>query len=223
MNVFSQIASIIKSKLFCKVLLEFMPLSVFLVVVATHGIYVGSAVLGVLTLVSMVLVWWLFGRMALMALITGITGIVAAIATVYLVDPMYVKMKPTIVSAVFGGILAIGLAMGKPLLRPLIGEDLNLTNEGWSVITWRWMVYFFVIAIANEAVWRGAMLIWPGQDVMISSPRADEVWALYKVVVVMPFTVLFAALMLPLLKRYQNNALPDVGANTAMTQGAAAR
>ena len=224
MNIFSQIASIFKAKLFWKVLLEFVPLAVFLVVVATHDIYVASAVLGVLTLVSMIVVYWLFKRMAMMALITGITGIVAAAATVYLVDPMYVKMKPTIVSALFGFILAAGLAIGKPLLRPLIGEDLNITDKGWKIITWFWMIYFFVIAVANEAVWRGAMLIWPGPDVHIASPTADEVWALYKVFVVMPFTVVFAALMLPLLKRYRDNAEASAaGGNTGMTHGAAAR
>jgi intracellular septation protein len=208
MNIFSQLGTILRTRLFWKVLLEFMPLAVFLVVVASHGIYVASAVLGILTLISMVLVRVIFKKMALLALITGITGILAAGATVYMVDPMFVKMKPTIVSALFGSILAAGLAMGKPLLRPLIGEDLNITDAGWRAVTWRWMVYFFVIAIANEAVWRGAMVIWPGPVAHIASPMADEVWALYKVVVVMPFTLFFAAFMLPLLKRYRNEAAP---------------
>jgi intracellular septation protein len=222
MTIFSQLGTIFRAKLFWKILLEFMPLAVFLVVVATHGIYVASAVLGVLTLFSMVLVYWIFGSMAMLALITGITGIVAALATVYLHDPMYVKMKPTIVSAFFGAILAAGLVMGKPLLRPLIGEDLNLTHEGWNVITWRWMMYFFAIAVANEAVWRGAMVVWPGPDASTSSPRADEVWAWYKVVIVMPFTAIFAAMMLPLLTRYRNSEAAPEG-HAAMKQGVAAR
>lgn len=210
-NIFNQIVSILRSKLFVKLVLEFLPLGLFLVAVDWYDIYVGSAVLGVATLISLVVIWLIYRRLALMAIITGVTGLIAAAGTVVMVDPMWVKLKPTIVSFIFGSILATGLVMGKPLLRPLIGEDLNLTDEGWRVITRRWMVYFFFIAILNEVVWRGANVIYPGEHIPGASHPADQLWATFKVVFLMPFSVLYAAFMLPLLTRYRNDASKPMG------------
>ncbi len=210
-NIFSQIVSIVRSKLFVKLILEFLPLGLFLVAVDWYDIYVGSAVLGVATLISLVVIWLIYRRLALMAIITGVTGLIAAAGTVILVDPMWVKLKPTIVSAIFGSILGAGLLMGKPLLRPLIGEDLNLTDEGWRVITRRWMGYFFFVALLNEVVWRGANVIYPGPHLPGVSHPADQLWASFKVVFLMPFSVLYAAFMLPLLGRYREDHSKPMG------------
>jgi len=206
----NQIASIVRSKLFVKLILEFLPLGLFLFTTAVYDIFTGSAVLFVATLVSMAVIWTLYRRLALMAIITGVTGLIATAATVMMGDPMFVKLKPTIVSAIFGLILASGLVVNKPLLRPLIGEDLNLTEQGWRVITWRWMLYFFGIAILNELVWRGANQIWPGPDGG-GSAMADTVWAYFKVVFLMPFSVLYAAFMLPLLSHYRDDNSKPLG------------
>jgi intracellular septation protein len=202
---FSQIASIVRSKLFVKLILEFLPLGLFLFATAVYDIFTGAAVLFVATLISMAIIWVLYRRLALMAIITGVTGLVATAATVIGHDPMYVKLKPTIVSAIFGLILASGLVMRKPLLRPLLGEDLNLTDNGWRVITWRWMAYFFFIAALNELVWRGANFTF-GEGHL-----ADSVWAYFKVVFLVPFTVIYTALMLPLLNRYRDDHSKPMG------------
>ena len=104
-----QILTIVRSKLFVKMLLEFLPLGLFLLATDFYDIYVGSAVLGVATLVCMLVIWAIYRQLALMAIITGVTGLFAAGATVVLVDPMWVKLKPTIVSALFGTILVLVL------------------------------------------------------------------------------------------------------------------
>lgn len=210
-NFRQQVLSIVRSKLFIKLLLEFAPLGLFMVTTWLTDIYTGSVVLGVLTLAAMLVVWLLYKRLALMAIITGVTGLIAVVGTVALHDPMWVKMKPTIVSLVFALILAAGLALGKPLLKPLIGEDLNLTERGWRAITWRWMAYFFVIAVVNETLWRGAMVLYPSADPLISSPEADKLWATSKVTFLIPFTLLYAAWMLPLLARHRDDKNKPLG------------
>jgi intracellular septation protein len=206
----NQMASIVRSKLFVKLVLEFLPLGLFLFTTAVYGIITGAAVLFVATLISMIVIWVIYRRLALMAIITGVTGLIATALTFMSADPMYVKLKPTIVSAIFGLILATGLVMDKPLLRPLIGEDLNLTDRGWRAITFRWMAYFFFIAILNEIVWRGANAYWPAPNGH-GSATADTVWAYFKVVFLMPFTVIFAAFMLPLLDRYRDDKSKPMG------------
>jgi intracellular septation protein len=223
MNDFAnKIVAIVRSKLFVKILLEFMPLGLFFVATSTYDIYVGSAVLGLATLVSMAVVWWFYRRLALMAIITGVTGLLAASATVMMVDPTFVKLKPTVVSLVFASILGVGLLLDKPLLRPLIGEDLNLTDEGWRVVTWRWTIYFFIVAFLNELVWRGADAIWPGSRPDGGSPLADQVWASYKLFGLMPFSIIYAAFMLPLLTRYRADNAKVTGGGDIFAKAPAA-
>ncbi len=186
-------------KLFAKLVLEFTPLVLLLVFTERYDVYVGAAVLLVATVISLILVWWLFHKIAIMAILTAVTGIGAAALTVWFTDPIWVKLKPTIVSLMFAGILAFGLARKQPLLQRLLGEDLNLTDQGWRIVTGRWVLYFILIAVANEVVWRTAELIWHAEPAV-----ADRVWARSKVYFIMPFTLFYAWLQLPLLRKYRD-------------------
>lgn len=175
-------------KLFLKLLLEFTPLGIFFIVSTSYDIYVGSAVLVIATAAAMAIMWYKYRRIAMMALITAITGIVAGAMTAYLHDPVWVKLKPTIVSLMFAFILGGGLAMGRPLLKYLLDEDLHITERGWRLITWRWFWYFIGIAVLNEILWRS----W-----------TTEAWLTFKVFGLMPMTILYAILQIPLLMRHR--------------------
>jgi intracellular septation protein len=175
-------------KLFLKLLLEFAPLAIFFVVSKEFDIYVGSLILAIATLITMVIMWVSYRRIAMMALITAVTSIGAGSVTYFLTDPMYVMMKPTIVSLVFAVILGAGLLFGKPLLQPLLGEDLHITKRGWMIITWRWTAYFLFIAVLNEVLWRNF---------------SQDFWLSFKVFGLLPMTVLYGILQIPLLARHR--------------------
>lgn len=185
-------------KLSCKLAIEFFPLAAFFVAIQGADVYVGTAVMMVATVVSMSAVWMLWRQLALMALITAGTSLLFGALTLYWTDPVFVKLKPTIVSLLFAGILACGLLFHKPLLRPLLGDDLNLTPEGWHAITWRWTLYFVFVAFTNEIVWRSADAIW--RDDAASAVR---VWASFKLFGLTPMTLAFALCQLPLLRQHR--------------------
>lgn len=180
-------------KLFIKLLLEFLPLILLFVFTALYDIYVGTAVLMIATVISMVVVWVVFHKFAWMALINAATALLSGALTLWLVDPAYVKMKPTIVSVIYGAILFIGLGFGKSLLKPLVGLDVHLTDEGWHLITRRWGFYFLFVAVLNEAIWR---------------TQTDLFWAGFKVFGLLPFTILFAIAQLPLLRDHRTPGAP---------------
>jgi len=96
-------------------------------------------------------------------------------------------MKPTIVNLLFGGTLLGGLLFGQSLLRYVFGDVYKLQERGWVVLTLRWGVFFFALAIANEVVWR-----------MFDT----NTWVAFKVWAIMPLTIVFSLFQLPVLREY---------------------
>ena len=74
--------------------------------------------------------------------------------TIYFNDEIFIKMKPTIINAVFAIILYGGVLLKKPLLKYLLGAALKLEEEGWRILTQRWIAFFIALAVLNEIVWR---------------------------------------------------------------------
>jgi intracellular septation protein len=71
--------------------------------------------------------------------------------TLYLRDPKFIQMKPTVIYIGFAVLLGGGLLRGKPLLKWLFGPVFpGLTQEGWMKLSRNWALFFVALAIANE-------------------------------------------------------------------------
>jgi intracellular septation protein len=121
-----------------------------------------------------------------MPVVTAIAVLVFGSLTFIFKDETFIKMKPTIVNALFGGALLGALAMGKPLLPIVLDSVLQLTEEGWRKLTLRWGLFFFFLAILNEVVWR---------------TQTTDFWVSFKVFGTVPITLLFALSQTPLILR----------------------
>src|SRR5262245_58458509 len=102
-------------KLLLKLLLEFMPLGLFFIASTEYDVFVGTGILMVATVISLILTWRIFRQVAIMAIITAATGIAAGAMTLFFYDETYVKLKPTVVSLIFAAILLGGQFMRRPL------------------------------------------------------------------------------------------------------------
>ncbi len=98
--------------------------------------------------------WRLTGKLSKMQLVTLVLVIVFGGLSVWLNDDRFFKMKPTMIYLIFGGILGVGLLRGQSYLQSVMDEAMPLQREGWMILTRRLMIFFFALAIANEAVWR---------------------------------------------------------------------
>jgi intracellular septation protein len=150
-------------------------------------LFVGTAFFMVAMTISLVLSRLMFGRVAIMPLVTFGFVLVFGGLTLWLKDETFIKMKPTIVNAIFGTVLVGGLAFGKSLLAYVFDAAFHLDDEGWRKLTWRWALFFFVLALANEVVWRNF---------------SSDTWVAFKVWAIMPLTFAFMLTQLPLLKRH---------------------
>lgn len=176
------------SKQLLKMLVELGPLVVFFATNAmTKSIFWGTGAFMVATAVALVLSRSLFGRVPMMPLISGVFVLVFGGLTLWLQDATFIKLKPTIVNTLFAAILLGGLAFGQSFLRYVLGDVFKLTAEGWRVLTVRWSVFFLLLAALNEIVWRNF---------------SEEFWIAFKMLGVMPLTLIFGIAQLGLLRRF---------------------
>ncbi len=187
---------------FLKLALEMGPLFVFFATYAFAGgaesahdmrrIIYATAALMIATLVSLVGSRVFLKRIPVMPLVSGILILVLCTLTIYLQNPTFIKIKPTILYLLFASVLAGGLLSGKLLLKIVLDEVLRMQDEGWRLLTLRWIGYFIFLAIINEAVWRNF---------------SEPTWVAFKSFGVMPLTFLFMMAQITLIMKYQT---PDV-------------
>jgi intracellular septation protein len=152
-----------------------------------------TAVFMVAMVASLVLSWLLLKRIAIMPLVTGIVVLIFGTLTLLLQDDTFIKMKPTIVNGLFGGTLLGGLLFGQSLLRYVFGDVYKLKPKGWMVLTIRWGIFFFVLAVLNEIIWRNF---------------DTDAWVAFKVWGIMPLTIVFSMFQLPVLSKYAPDEEP---------------
>jgi len=151
------------------------------------GIFTATAVFIPAVLVALAISYAKTRHLPVMPVVTAIVVVVFGGATLILQDEQFIKLKPTIIYVLFGGVLIVGLAFGKPLLGMVFDSVFNLTEEGWRKLTLRWALFFFALALLNEIVWR---------------TQSTDFWVAFKVFGVVPLTFVFAALQYPLLTKY---------------------
>ncbi len=170
-----------------KMALDLGPLMLFFFANSHYGIFVATATFMIAVLAALAVSYVLIRQLPIMPAVTAIIVVVFGGLTLVLHDATFIKVKPTIVYALFGAVLIGGLVFNKPLLGVVFDSLFNLTDEGWRKLTLRWAIFFFVLAVLNEIVWRNT---------------STNVWVDFKVFGVLPLTFLFGALQMPLLKKY---------------------
>lgn len=170
-----------------KMALELGPLVVFFIANARADIFVATAAFMVAMVISLALTWIILKKIAVMPLVTGVVVLVFGGLTLWLQDDTFIKIKPTITNSLFAAVLLGGLAFGHSLLKYVFGDVYKLRPEGWSKLTLNWGLFFVVLAVLNEVLWRNF---------------STDVWVAFKVWGVMPLTVIFSVSQLGLLSKY---------------------
>ena len=170
-----------------KLATELGPLIVFFVVNAKFHLFAATAAFMVAIVAAMVASYVVTRHVPVMALVTGAIVIVFGTLTLVLHDETFIKVKPTIIYGLFAATLGGGLLFGRSFIAIMFDQMFNLTPQGWRILTLRWALFFFAMALLNEAIWRS---------------QSTDFWVNFKVFGVTPLTMLFAVTQMPLIKRY---------------------
>ncbi|WP_411957820.1 inner membrane-spanning protein YciB [Paracoccus homiensis] len=98
--------------------------------------------------------WWLTGKLAPMQIATLVLVVVFGGLSIWLNDPRFFKMKPTMIYLLFAALLGFSLLARKNWLQLVLSEALPMDAEGWRKLTLRMTLLFVGLALANEVVWR---------------------------------------------------------------------
>jgi len=170
-----------------KLATELGPLLVFFVMNARYHLFVATGAFMVAIVAAMVASYLVTRHVPLMALVTGVIVLVLGTLTLVLHDETFIKVKPTIIYGLFAVVLGGGLLFGRSFIAILFDQMFNLTPQGWRILTLRWALFFLGMAILNEIIWR---------------TQSTDFWVGFKAFGVLPLTMAFAVMQMPLIKRY---------------------
>jgi intracellular septation protein len=173
---------------FLKLALDLGPLIVFFAANAKFGIFTGTAIFMVAMIAAIVTSFAIERKFSPMPLVTGALVLVFGGLTLWLQNDIFIKVKPTILYVMFAAVLLGGLYFRRLFIKIVLGATLSLNENAWRVLTWRWAIFFFVLAIANEIAWRNV---------------STDTWVAFKVWGFFSATLIFALAQAPFIAKHQ--------------------
>ena len=179
------------NKFFLKFITDFGPLLVFFFYYynSDKNLKIAIPPFIIATIIALAIVWMLEKKIPMVPLIGGILITFFGGLTIYFNNPVFIYIKPTIINILFGLTLLFGKYFtNEPVLKKILGKSIVLKDEGWNLLSRRWIFFFFSIALLNEIVWR---------------TQSEEFWVNFKVWGLLPITFIFTAFQVSLITKYK--------------------
>ncbi len=175
-----------------KLLVEFGPIVVFFASYKLSNIFQATVLMLIVTLVGLIVSYIIDGKISVPLLISSGVLIGTASITIFSGDSAFIKMKPTLVFAIFSIILFVGVARGQGLVKYVLGSAIEMSDQAWLSLSLRFAVYLLFSAILNEYIWRN---------------YTESFWVNFKVFGFAPMTMVFVALQIPFLLKHQKQKI----------------
>ena len=166
---------------------EYGPLILFFGIYKFHDdLILATVALVISTIIGVSVMYAAFKKVPIMPLIAAAIVTFFGGLTFISGDSIFIKIKPTVVNVVFALILLGGLLRGKGLLKYMFESAMQMPDSAWKTFSLRWAIFFLVLAVANEVVWRN----FP-----------ESFWVSFKVFGLMGATILFVFSQIPFLQK----------------------
>ena len=171
-------------------LIEFAPLFLFFGTNYFAGIFWGTSVLIVATIISLGIIWHLDRRIPIMAALGCVAVAFFGGLTLFFEDEFFIKIKPTVISGLLAMILFAGQMLGKQPMQAILGNQVSLTSTGWNYLCIIWITMFAVTAIANEIAWRSL---------------STDAWVTFKAFGLTGISLVFAIISVPIMTKFSSD------------------
>ena len=171
-----------------KLLIDIGPLAVFFIFYSRGDLKSAIIPFMIATIIAVLFSYIMEKKIPIMPTVGAFIILIFGGLTIYFDNEVFFKMKPTIINLLFALILYGGMIVKKPLLKFLLGAAIKLEDEGWKILTQRWISFFIALAVLNEIVWR---------------TQSTDIWVNFKVFGILPITFIFTMTQFPLIKKYQ--------------------
>jgi intracellular septation protein A len=149
-----------------KQLLEFIPLILFFAVYKLVGIREAAITLVIATIAQMIILKLKYSKIEKQQIIMGSAVVFFGILTAYFNELEFLKWKVTIVYALFALILLISqYAFKKPLIKQLLGKEIELPEAVWNKLNLGWAGFFLLCMLVN---------------IYISNYLSNDIWVDFK-------------------------------------------
>ena len=156
---------------------DFIPLLVFFAVYKFYDIYTATAALMVVTVLQIAITWFTLRKLEKMHLITLAMVLVFGGFTLFFHDDVFIKWKVTVINLLFSAALLVSqFVLKKPLIKQMLGKEMQLPDAIWSRVNLAWAGFFAVAAATNT---------------YIAFHLPQEVWVNFKVFGLLGMTLLF--------------------------------
>ena len=169
--------------------LDLGPLLIFFAAFKYLGIFAATGAFMAAVLAALVIGYVLEKKLSPMPIFTAVLVLIFGGLTLYLKNDLFIKMKPSVLYVVFGVVLLGGLRFNRLFIKYVFGQAFELDETGWKKLTIRWGIFFLVLAVLNEAIWR---------------TTSTETWVAFKVWGIIPLWFLFALAQTPLVMKHQH-------------------
>ena len=141
------------------------------------------------TVISIIIMYCFEKKISPMPIIGAVLVSVFGGLTIYFDNKVFFYMKPTIINILFALILMYGkFFLKKSLLQLLLENSIKLKDEGWKILTDRWIYFFVFLAFLNEIVWR---------------TQSEEIWVQFKVFGILPITFVFTIFQIRIIEKFR--------------------
>ena len=168
-------------------LIEFAPLLLFFITNYFAGIFWGTSVLILTTIISLGLIWHWDKRVPIIAVLGCVAVAFFGGLTLIFEDEFFIKIKPTVISCLLAIVIFVTQLLGKQPMKVLLGKQISLTQRGWSYLATVWISMFVVTALANEFAWR---------------TLSTDAWVSFKAFGLTGISLIFAVISVPIMTKF---------------------
>lgn len=203
---------------FSKLMVDVGPAAIFMItynigrgMIGSDAIYWATGLFMAATALALAYAYFTQKRLPPMLLVTFV--IVAGFGgmTIYLQDPIFIYIKPTIINLLFSVTILGCFAFGFNVWKALFGAIFEMPERAWFILGVRWALFFGLLAFMNEVLWRHITdtVVTPDMRWFEGLAWGEGFWVNFRFFATYPLFFVFMGLNLPLVLKYGKEAGGD--------------